>query len=63
MQYPLLCRSLYCGEIDTTSAHCLRCSNRPELDAYRAWHEEAARLDVLSIAEAIRDGEEWGWQT
>jgi hypothetical protein len=32
--YPLLCRSLYCGEFDTTSAACLKCSTRPELDEY-----------------------------
>ena len=62
MQYPLLCRSLYCGETDTSSDWCRSCSNRPELDAYRAWQEEAARLDALSIADAIRDGEEWSWQ-
>jgi hypothetical protein len=32
--YPLLCRSLYCGETDNQSDWCRNCSTRPELDDY-----------------------------
>lgn len=39
--YPLLCRSLYCGETDLGSDWCRNCSNRPALDAY--YRQQAAR--------------------
>jgi len=47
--YPLLCRSLYCGETDTDGAWCRNCSNRPELDNYHrqkeAYEAHQARED------------------
>ena len=61
MQYPIKCRSLYCGETDRTSSHCRACSNRPELEAY--WNHQEALAYAKAQADAIEDGWEWPWQT
>ena len=37
MEYPTLCRSLYCGYTSSDQYCQEQCSNRPELDAFRAW--------------------------
>jgi hypothetical protein len=44
--YPLLCRSLYCGETDLGSDWCRNCSNRPALDAY--YRRQGARQAIES---------------
>lgn len=61
MQYPIGCRSLYCGETDRASVHCRSCSNRPELEAYLNYQEAAAYAKAQ--AQAIEDGWDWPWQT
>ena len=37
MEYPTLCRSLYCGYTSSDQYCQEQCSTRPELDAFRAW--------------------------